>query len=998
MSKTQNIYTLPPSIPFLETLAKGILAGYKDQFALSDIRIFLPTRRAGRTLQDIFLRLSGDTSLILPRIQSIGDVDMDELSFTSNTIEHDTLHNIPPAISPLRRQLLLSQLVKRLNVLSLSEDHAFHMAGALGTLIDQVHTEDTSFDLLDKIVPANLADQWGISLQFLSLLKDVWPDKLQELGLIDPADRRKRLMKALIEHWRVNPPQTPVIVAGSTGSIPVTAELLKTISHLPEGEVILPGVDLELDTESWKTIEEGHPQATLKLLLERMDCPRQRVQTWPLAKDLPKKTRENLWREVMRTPKTISQWQNNLEKIDQGTFDNLYTLHCDSEEHEAHTVALILRETLEDENKTAALVTPDRNLAERVKTYLQRWDINIDDSAGQPLSQTSTGCFIKAVLQTAHENLSPVSLLTLLKHPLASCHLESGRASWLARQIDRSGKLRGSWANDQFQTLLTELKSDDTKQEIYDLLNYIQNTLAPLIKGLKDKKSPYFLTQEHIKACENLASTNQIDGRKRLWKNEEGEAASLFFKELLACFSPNTAEQNFYTEDSDNIYTTVIESTLRNTAIRPRFGTHPRLSILGQLEARLIQADRVILSGLNEDIWPALPKQDPWMSRGMKKDMALPLPERSITLSAHDFTQAASASEVFLTRSKKIGNTPSVPARWLQRLDAVCQALDTKQLEEQGQHYLDWAKQMGTSTSDENIILSPPYPKPPIQKRPKEFSVSSLELLMRDPYSLYAKKILKLSPLDPLEETPGAKDKGSFIHKALDVFIHKYPTQLPDDAESQLLTIGKDVFGALLDDATIWVSWWPRFENLASWFVAHEQDWRDRGYSFQGGEKQGKTIIGDYTLTARADRIDRHSNNHLAVIDYKTGSTPFSASDVKAGFYPQLPIEGLILSDKTSEGFDDIQSGITEYMGYWIIGGSTKPGTENALFKANPEDTAQVIEDTREGVEKVLTAYEDATRGYPSCPFAGKEPAYPNYEHLSRILEWGNSGEKDEAA
>lgn len=989
-----NIYTINPSQPFLKTLAEGLLNKYKNTDFLSDIRILLPTRRAGRILQELFLELS-DKPLILPQISSLGDIDIDELSLTTLTDIHT---DIPQAIAPLRRQLLLSELVGKVGALSLNESHSFALAGSLATLIDQIHTEDSDFEILDKIVPEDLSEQWQMSLQFLSIIKNEWPRKLAELGLIDPADRRKRLMKALISHWQKHPIESPVIAAGSTGSIPVTAELLKTIAALPQGEVILPGVDLELDSESWSAIEEGHPQATLKNLLKLMDVPRVRVRTWSQSKTETLEAREQLWREVMRPAETISQWQENLPTLKEAAFENIILLNCDTQEQEAQSIALILRETLTEKGKTAALVTPDRQLAERVKTYLHRWEIKIDDSAGEPLSQTLTGRFIRAVLQACKEDFSPVSLLTLLKHPYSRFGLADNQVLSFARKLDGK-QLRGPWTVGSFEKLLIKLQEKDETKDLYTFLCAVQKTLTPLTEKLKDGSSLHEITHTHIKTCEEIATEKAGHGQNILWSGDNGEAASLFFQELLSCLSEPARSASFFSDSGEQTYPTIFDSFMHSVSVRPKYGTHPRLSILGQLEARLIHTDRVILSGLNEDVWPALPKQDPWMSRGMRSQMGLPSPERSITLSAHDFVQGACAKEVFLTRSEKVDNVPAVPARWLQRLGAICQSLNQCDLDKRAQKYLLWSRKMNHALETDKTTLEAPYPVPPVERRPKEFSVSSLELLMRDPYSLYAKKVLRLRPLDPLEEVQGAKEKGTYFHDILKNFCVKWPDTLPDSPEDELLRIGRDTFGDSLKDPSLWVSWWPRFENMASWFIAHEKEWRGKGYHFEKGEIEGKTHLHSYILTARADRIDRHKNGGLAVIDYKTSTSTYSAIDVAAGFYPQLTVEALILQDKGGEGFEGIEGGETHYMGYWHITGNKEGGEEKQLFQSTRGlSLEQVIEEAKEGIENVLKSYEDPRRGYPNNPFSGKEPAHPDYEHLSRILEWGTGSEESDAA
>ena len=994
---SQTVYNIPSAYPFLETLAKFVLKEYGHEDFLSDIRILLPTRRAARELQDIFLKLTDGKPLILPQLLSLGDVNVDEIALTSSD---DSIQNIPPAISSLRRQILLCQLIEQVAPLALDQKQAFALAGNLGVLIDQIHTEESSFERLDDIVGDMFSDQWALSLKFLNIIRTTWPEKLSELGMIDAADRRKRLVRAMISFFENHPPETPVIAAGSTGSIPFTADLLTTISKLPEGCIVLPGVDLEIDAESWLEITEGHPQATLKSLLERMGLIREKIALLPHLKHLPETQteRENLWREVLRPPEMLFRWQDKDTHVPQDAFENLHLLQCNSDEEEAHAIALVMRETLEKTNKTCALVTPDRALAGRVKSYLKKWHVTIDDSAGISLKDTMRGQFAKFVLQLAQENFNPVSLLDLMKHPLMQCGLKMGTLKNLALKIDRTNVLRGLWTAHKFENILENGDKSLTKEDL-KILQYIYETITPLRMLItKTDSSAFEIATLHIQICETLARTDESTGEANLWRGEDGDNLSQVFQEILSCFSETALSQSFYAQSASHIYITVFEHMLASQSVRPKFGTHPRLSILGQLEARLIQADRLILSGLNENTWPALPQQDPWMSRQMRADMGLPSPERSITLSAHDFVQGACAKEVFLTRSTKNDGVPTVPARWLLRLQAYCTASGMTHFWDDKSKYMSWAEGLHHVSPEEQVILERPYPCPPVDKRPTFLSVSSLEKLMRDPYALYARKILNISPLDPYEETMGAKHRGSFIHDALHTFSTAYPNDLPEDAYARLLQIGKDTFGEVIEDPALWVSWWPRYENLADWFVSHEKEWRNSGYCFAAGEKDGtlsfKTEKNTYTLFARADRIDQHTDGDYAIIDYKTGSSKLSQTQIALGFLPQLPVEALILRNGEAPLFGDLTPHQSSYMGYWMLNGGSVAGREDD-YLTDAQNINSLINDTFDGLQKILSAYEDPKRGYPVKPFAKYAPKYNDYDHLSREQEWGNTDTDD---
>ncbi|MBL4589496.1 MAG: double-strand break repair protein AddB, partial [Alphaproteobacteria bacterium] len=464
------------------------------------------------------------------------------------------------------------------------------------------------------------------------------------------------------------------------------------------------------------------------------------------------------------------------------------------------------------------------------------------------------------------------------------------------------------------------------------------------------------------------------------------EAASQFFAELLT-LSDDMPALNF------RDWKAIIINQMGRLAVRPKFGAHPRLSIYGQIEARLVQTDVVILGSLNEGTWPSAPATDPWMSRPMRNEMGLPSPEQAVTLAAHDFAQGITAPEVFITRAKKSAGNPTVPSRWLQRLNTVCKSTHLETITNDGDKYVHWARQLN-HWDKISVPATRPAPKPPLDARPKRLSVTDIEKLIADPYEIYAKHVLNLRPLEPLEEDLSAKDRGTFIHAVLDHFIKQHPKDLPDDAEDILLSIGQDKLKDIIENPEVWASWWPRFERMATWFIGHEQDWRAQGYNFFAGEEKAITTIENIDIVGRCDRIDRDSNGNIAIIDYKTGGQ-YSGTNMLRGFTPQLPIEGLMVENGA---FKYLPPAEISYLGYWVISGLKKGGETSQTTEDTRTKTEDVMTSARAGFPALLIAFQDPDMPYLSLPFAGKEPRYQNYEHLARVAEWSTNASDQEAA
>ena len=373
-----NVVSIPAGAPFLKTLAGALM----DSPTLADDVVLLPTHRAGRALVEAFAEAADGGTLLLPRILSLGELDADEIAIRAEAEPGlaDDL-SLKPAIPALARRLLLARLVMQRDR-QIPPDRALQLAGALARLIDEVQFNQLDFGRLDALVPEEFAEHWQETLDFLSIVTKAWPAILEEQGRLDPIDRRNRLYKAQIALWRKAPPEGRVIAAGSTGIMPATADLLACIAGLPRGLVVLPGLDRHLDDGGWEAVEEGHPQWALKHLLERLGVERAAVPDWLEERPSP---RSRLVAEAMRPAETTEAWRSLAPEIGDGA-EGLTVARFANPAAEAGAVALMLREAVE-RGRSAALVTPDRDLARRVSIELGRWDLLADDSAGQPLGR-----------------------------------------------------------------------------------------------------------------------------------------------------------------------------------------------------------------------------------------------------------------------------------------------------------------------------------------------------------------------------------------------------------------------------------------------------------------------------------------------------------------------------------------------------------------------------------------------------------------------------------
>lgn len=989
MKPSPTVFTIPAGVSFVDALVAGIRARHGDDpVALSGLILLLPTRRACRALRDAFLRASGGRPTLLPSLRPIGDVEEDELllGFDADDGGDPTAAlDLAPALSPLRRRLLLSKLIQRKQP-GTPPDQALFLAGELTRLLDQMQIEEVPFEALNNIVPAELASHWQGVLEFLTILSQHWPAVLREQSAQDASVRRSRLLDAQAAAWEAKPPQGPVIAAGSTGTVPAAARLMRTIGRLPQGCIVLPGLDTAMADDVWMQMDSTHPQFAMKTLLDRLGIGRSAVEPWQGASGAVS-PRVALIAEAM---KPAPAWANPSEaRIAADACAGLHRIDCANPEEEARTIALALRGALEIPGRTAALVTPDRALARRVAAELGRWDIAIDDSAGVPLALTAAGTFLRLTAAMIAEDLAPVALLAALKHPLAAGGLEPGdfraRVRWLERAV-----LRGPRPAKGFDGLRAALRARQEEREsdsLRDLLPWIDELQRLAQPFLALVQAPQLelatLVREHVLFAEKLATAaGAAEGRSRLWGNDDGEAAALWLEELLR-IAANGDTPPF----AGRHYPRVLTELMAGISVRPRYARHPRLQIWGPLEARLQQPDLVILGGLNEGTWPPDAGTDPWMSRPMRGQAGLPAPERRTGLAAHDFAQAASAPVVVLTRATKVDGAPTVPSRWLDRLDAVLKA---QGLVLPASPWLAWQQRL--IEPDEVLPLPPPVPRPPVAARPRELSATNIETWVRDPYAIYARYVLNLRALDPIDMDPSARDRGRIVHKAIEAFLKGDADPMAPDALARMIAAGRTAFDKMLALPGVWAFWWPRFERIAAWFIENERSHR-RTARFAASEVKGVLQLaapaGPFTVTATADRIDRVIGGGLAIIDYKTGSVPDS-TEVESGFAPQMAIEGLLAG---AGGFTGIAADRVVELAFWKLSGLREGGSVKA-FDATATQT--LIQQLAEGLADYIAAFDDPAMPYRARPRPAFGPRFSDYDHLARLREWSaGPGEDD---
>ena len=1001
-------FSIPAHRPFLADLARGLLYALPGE-ALAEASVLLPSRRSARALAEAFLESTDQRALLLPQIRALGDLEENEPPFEPGDLALD----MPAAIAPYRRRFELARLTaENAGLLGREIDAAgaLELADVLATFLDSAEIEEVAeserMDRLLALVDGDLARHWRISADFLAVALTGWRERLIELGLSDLSARRVQLLRALGEKWRAAPPAGPLIAAGSTGTAPANADLLGVIAGLPQGAVVLPGLDMELAETAWVEVGEQHPQGAMKRLIERAGIARADVRPWPASPE----TRRGRWRrriinEALRPAKATADWTGVIAQLaaegaamgDDPMTEGLQGLSivtARAEEEAATAAALLLRETLETPGLTAALITPDQALARRVSARLARWGVNVDTSAGAPLANTPAGVLATLVAQAALDPEDPITLLAILKHPLARVGLDAGDLHRSRRDLEQYG-LRGprrageDWIEAQLAAAASPRNSEtEASPDRLAAAAAAGRLLGAANAAFALAQAPYTggtatpaeAARGLVQAMEALAADSE--GRAAdLWAGPEGEAASALFAALIG-------ESDGLPDCTPLGFANLLERLLDGEVVRVQRAAHPRLKILGAIESRLVSADRLILAGLEEGVWPQAAPTDPFLSRPMRAAFGLPPPERRIGLSAHDFAQAACAGEVVLLHCERCDGAPTVPSRWLWRLRTL--ALGAGVGIEARPALLDWAQAL-----DAPGKFSPaprPQPRPPAAVRPRELPVTGVETWVRDPYAIYARYVLKLRPLPRPDETVEARMRGEAVHRALQRFVELHPDALPDAADETFRRLLIDALaeagmtrGAMARESAL-------AAQAAPWVTSLERR-RRRGARLlveQKGVLIFKVAGEDFTLTARADRLELREDG-VDVLDFKTGAAP-SRRQVESGFSPQLTLTAAILA---GGGFAEVGPAAPGELVYVRLTGGRRPGEE--LVRVKPGESGALAAAALDGLKRRVARFTSPDTPYPSwsAPKMMLERG-GDYDHLARVWEWHVIGDGEE--
>jgi ATP-dependent helicase/nuclease subunit B len=1052
MSRSTGDTGRPPRVcsidagrPFLPTLAAALLDGDlvpgfafdpADPARLAEALILVPTRRAARALADAIVAAlaarGAPPVALLPEIRPFGDVDED-----GDLLDLDGGADLAPVATPLERRLAMTRLVlgwtrPHLDFrrdpapdtptgLPIRPAEAVRLASALIVLMDQVVAQGADWGGLADLVPEEHALWWQLTRDFLSIATAAWPAHLAERGLDDPAARRHAAVRRTALRLAADPPKGPVIAAGSTGSVPSTAHLIEAVARLPLGAVVLPGLDRDLDADAWAALgpaegtgdpEPGHPQFGLRLLIDRLGVDRAAVVGLGPAPTAEETARRRLLSQALRPAASTDRWREVAAEIADdrlplaAALDGLSLLEARNDAEEALAVALLLREAIETPNATAALVTPDRNLARRVAAELGRWGLEIDDSAGRPLGHTAAAILARLTVEVPLGGFDAVAFAALLAHPGTRLGRPGPQARRLAAVVElvalRGPRPRAGGAGllDAFDEASAEIDahpgrmprpkarlSAELRAEARAFLADLVDALAPLeiLVGAAPVELPRLVATH--RAALAAVCADETGGHPAIETGEDGEALATAFSALALAAASEGGEIRLDAVDWPGFF----EALVGDAAVNRPTAPGARIFVYGPLEARLLSFDLVVLAGLDEGVWPVVARTDPWLSRPMRATMALEAPERRIGLSAHDFAQGAAARRVVLARAARSGGSPTVASRWLQRLVTLTGEAGHRRMSDAAAPALAWARRLDRPDGPPRPVARP-EPKPDPALRPVRLSVTEIETWIRDPYAIFARRILGLDPLDPIGRMIGAAERGSLVHDVLAEFLRAGHSVRGADAADRLAEIAEAELARFAAFPEVVALWRPRLAAIGRWWIDAERA-RDGLVAERRAEVPGRWEIPVdgvvFTLTGRADRLDLMHDGSVAVLDYKTGRPP-SEKTVQALLSPQLPLEAAMVAAGAFGG--DLAHRTIAELAYLHLSGGSEGGAHEPRGVADGKGRVGAAELARQAEERLVAQirrYRRPEVGYASRPHIRFERDRTGpWDHLARVAEW----------
>jgi ATP-dependent helicase/nuclease subunit B len=937
-----SVYSIPAGVPFARATAQCLLHRL-DRAALASALVLVPTRRSAARLREaLLLELQGEAAL-LPRMVALSD-SVELLPGLMEAADWSALASILPAMSTAEHRYSLMRLVlafEQVRGRPVTHREALALADQLMALQERAIRQEVAFDVeaLATLGLAPLAKHGQEALRFLSILAEAWPAHERELGKTTASAREVALLRLLAQHWQRVPVAYPVFFIGSTASQPATAALMQAVLGLPAGAVILPGLDTRMEDAPWQAIAAGHPCFHLKQWLQQVGVAREDVTM--LGDEVPK----SLWLRTFMPVECIAAWQPRAGE--QVAPPSLKLVACAHREEELRILTLLVRETLEHPTKTIAVVTPDEAVLDQLANHLKRYGILADRLRFGTLGETSEGLFLRQLMQLIAEPTRCRHWRDVLFHPLLGM---PGAAREVVEEV---------WRNHDQRVATT-------------FLAQAKRALA----GVAQEQLQRFVSQVKALARAKQPASDWLAALQALLVVFQPAPSCLQTVPLATALESLNAADCLGTMDVVSV-AELLEDALAAPLRQQGHAAHPRVMLLTPVEARMTHADRVVLAAMQDDIWPGVTPTNPWLNQQMQLRLGLSDIREDISLSAHDLLMLGSG-EVLATYALRSAEGLRVRSRFLERWLACHAALGFDEAALHTRRYHTLLQQRDAVAFSP---APPAEPKPPAALRPRRLAVTDLGSLCVDPYTLYAKYVLKLREATEPDTLPNAADFGRLAHKAAEALATHWQAQKRAANADELAQIADNALALLLGIEAMELFWRPRLLRGLQFLNQLEQERRGAGASVECEKTLEHRFAlpnaESVVLEGRIDRIER-VGGRTRVIDHKTGEAP-RENTLFNGETPQLLAYALML-EAMGETIESVE--------YWSLPrGRTEGKIETTLLDA--ATLGRVSHD----LQATLMAMLDEASAFLAKPRAdsSESKAYSTlYDGISRYDEWAS--------
>ncbi len=963
-----NLYRISASLPFLEILADFIVENFSGREAIDNLKVILPTGMACVTLQNILV--NKHDIVLLPKIIPISNVSAEGLAIFN--IPAEQLEVIPF----LQEKIILTNIIHNYPKLKFNLKQALQFSSVIAELFYELASHNLSIVNVNEIEQKNPSEQWDAIYEFLHYIYQQWQQKLIYLQKPDQAAYHIIMMEA--ELARLQHSNSSLIIAGIVGHNPISWQFLKDVANFSKGYIILPPIgdiaDLSLVTQP---LGKQNCLYNFKKLLELLGKDLSDFQ--PLGPE-QQPTKYNI---ILNKLLVDSDSGELLPKI---TPDVSHIKYFEVEDifQEAKQIALICQQY---SDKKIAIIIDNSLTKPFYCNFLTKYSLEFQDLLGDNLSQALISSLIISISEILCNNFDIRKLFLLLKHPLINFKLVQ-ELELLIR-----GKNRFILSTEQLLLLIKNTNNHELiewGEKIVSLL--YQNTDNSFIKILT--------------AAIKVAETLYPD----IWYELAAFELSNFLSELIKI------KENLLLENKE-IFPNILKTLMSGSKYFDD-NNYAKNIIIGRMEDLvLLKFDLVILADFNQYKSPSCLSISSWINDKTLEELQVTLVKTATSISQYFFYLLLHNDQVIITRAKRQnGKAGLLPADLLLKLQFIlgdkltpqsCMLANgkidsvnhSKALPSNKLNYIRLFSKLasgrefegdeackttayGSVAEDLNLeSLSKLPAEVEFRKKsihspifPDILSVTNIELLVRNPYSFYAKTILNLKRKETIGQDPKISEFGVFIHKILEQYSKKYD-ELHENKVQSILDISHDIL-----HSTNWPSytqkiWQTKFSSIAEPFVIFDEERRKfRKYIYpECSGELSLTIAGqDLKIVAVADRIEVDGQGRAVIVDYKTGVLP-TKKDIENGLSPQLIIEALILE---GGGFGVKVHNVEEVV--YVKFSSSPPYLQTTTIELSKE----VLNKHKQGMLNLLEYYITNKNFSYNLDLL----TYNDYAHLARIM------------